>query len=561
MLAACSGANEPDTSQSTALPGPDLIFVGDNIITMDGADVTAIAVTGDTISAAGNQSEILASKGANTRIIELGERALLPGLIDAHGHVAIQARLIHYVNLSSPPVGPAKTIADIQDLLRAHIAEKQIAPGEWVIGYGYDESLLAEKRHPTRHDLDAVTTDHQVLLIHVSAHLAALNSAGLAAQNITSDTPNPPGGVIRRETDGKTPNGVLEEAAAQPLMIRLLMANRDGFGENVRASLYQYARYGITTAQDGGAAPMDIADIYVEAAKNPLPIDLVAYAHIGLMGSEQRQSFTAESYAGGFRVGGVKFILDGSIQGKTGYLSQPYLIPPDGQDANYRGYPMMKPETFNALVKPMLARGVPILAHANGDAAIDEMLDGVELALKGTDIRDHRAVMIHAQMMREDQLDRTKASGVLPSYYSAHPYFWGDWHRQILGEERAARISPIRSTIDRGIPFTIHNDTPIVPPDMMRLLWITVNRETRSGFVLGPEQKASVMEALHAMTLGAAFQYFEEDRKGSLTVGKQADLVILSQNPVTADPNVLKDIQIIETIAHGKTVYRAGDEN
>ncbi|MBT6893605.1 MAG: amidohydrolase family protein, partial [Gammaproteobacteria bacterium] len=166
-------------------------------------------------------------------------------------------------------------------------------------------------------------------------------------------------------------------------------------------------------------------------------------------------------------------------------------------------------------------------------------------------------VIIHAQLTREDQLHRIKTLGLIPSYFSAHTFFWGDWHRQSFGEDRAGFISPVGRSAELGIPFTVHNDAPVVPPDVMRLLWATVNRETRSGFILGPDQRATPMQALHAVTLGAAYQYFEEDRKGSITPGKQADLVILGANPITSDPNSIKDIPVLETFSRGRSIYRA----
>ena len=176
--------------------------------------------------------------------------------------------------------------------------------------------------------------------------------------------------------------------------------------------------------------------------------------------------------------------------------------------------------------------------------------------MEGESIPDHRSVIIHAQLIRSDQLDRVKELGIIPSYYSVHPFFWGDWHRLSFGDERASFISPVRATINRNIPFTIHNDSPIVPPDMMRLISITVNRQTRSGYILGPGQRATVMEALYAVTQGAAFQYFEEDEKGSITPGKRADLVILETNPLTVDPARLADVKIEETFARGVSVYQ-----
>ena len=184
------------------------------------------------------------------------------------------------------------------------------------------------------------------------------------------------------------------------------------------------------------------------------------------------------------------------------------------------------------------------------------MIDGVDEAVADLDpMPDHRSVIIHAQLMRADQLDRAKELNVVPSFFSAHAFFWGDWHRLSFGEERGNNVSPVGWALERGVPFTVHNDASVVPPHMMRLVSITVNRKTRSGHVLGPHQRATVMQALHAVTLGAAYQYFEEDTKGSITVGKQADLVILGENPLTADPEDLEFIPIVETFSRGRSVF------
>ena len=546
-------ACEPARDQSVEVA--DLILIGEHIITMDESDVEAVAVTGDRITATGSVDDILKMRGTETRIVDLGDQALLPGFIDSHGHLAAVARLIEFVNVSSPPVGSAKRIGDIQKMLRDAIVENNIPPGKWVVGYGYDESLLEEQRHPTRIDLDAISSEHPVMLLHVSLHLVAANSMGLSAHGIDAATPDPTGGRIRRWPDSTEPNGVLEETAAQPVLFGLLAASSEGLAGKFRRTLELYASEGITTAQDGAAVVPDVAVMRAAAAESPLPIDLVAYYHVTALSDEQRAGLAAEPYVAGFRVGGAKLVLDGSIQGKTGYLTEAYIEPPEGKGAGYRAYPMISADVFQKLLDPLLERNVPVLIHANGDAAIDMMIDGIAGSFAGKEIPDHRSVMIHAQMIREDQLDRVAELGIVPSYYSVHPFFWGDWHRQILGEERASRISPIRSTIKRDIPFTIHNDAPVVPSDVMRLIWITVNRKTRSGYVLGPEQRATVMEALYAVTQGAAYQYFEEDEKGSITAGKQADFVILGTDPLEAEPDSIKDIQIIETISRGRTVY------
>ena len=187
---------------------------------------------------------------------------------------------------------------------------------------------------------------------------------------------------------------------------------------------------------------------------------------------------------------------------------------------------------------------------------MDQLIRAVSDANKLHGRTDRRTVIIHAQTARDDQIDAFKAEGMLPSYFAAHTYFWGDWHRDsVLGPERGSRISPLASTLDKGVPYTIHNDTPVVPPDMMRLVWAAVNRTTRSGQTLGEEQKISVEDALKAITINGAYQYFEEDSKGSLVAGKLADLVILSENPIKVDPAKIRTIKVIETIKEGQTIY------
>jgi predicted amidohydrolase YtcJ len=324
-----------------------------------------------------------------------------------------------------------------------------------------------------------------------------------------------------------------------------------------RQSANLHASYGITTVQDGGTGIDRIEAFMAAADREPFPIDVVAFARANDLDIETLDSVPVSSeYTGGFRVGGFKFMLDGSPQGRTAFLSQPYDEGPPGAPDDYRAYPSYTAEEYNVRIAHLISTGKPVLAHANGDAAIDMMIEGVAAAVDGDEIPDHRTVIIHAQLMREDQLPLVKALGLVPSYYAVHPYFWGDWHRVSFGEERASFISPMGRTAELGIPFTIHNDSPVVPPDVMRLLWIAVNRKTRSGYVLGPDQRATPNQALHAVTLGAAYQYFEEDTKGSITPGKRADLVILDANPLTVDPDAIKDINVIETIARGNTVYR-----
>ena len=557
FLVGCAPAEQEPTNTSDA--AADVVFLGPNIVTVDAAlpDVEGVAIRGEEIVAVGYRSDIMALRGENTRVIELGEKALVPGFIDAHGHTSFVGRLFDYVNLSSPPVGTVETMDDLVALVAEHIERIDPGPGDWVVGFGYDDSLIAENRHPTRDDLDRASTAFPIMLSHVSGHLMAANSAALMAAGVDADSEDPEGGVIRRRPGTRIPNGVFEETAMG--LVRAA-APRDSDPARLEQMFRQaadvHASFGITTVQDGGAGLADIEIYRRAAARAPFPVDIVAFASANRIDDETLDGIAIDkTYSGGFRVGGIKFVLDGSPQGRTAYLSQPYDEGPPGAAADYRAYPSYPADAYNARVARLIRAGKPVLAHANGDAAIDMMIEGVAAAVDGIEMPDHRSVIIHAQLMRPDQLPLVKALGLVPSYYAVHPFFWGDWHRRSFGEERAAFISPMAATAELGIPFTIHNDAPVVPPDVMRLLWIAVNRETRSGFVLGPDQRLTPAQALHAVTLGAAYQYFEEDIKGSITPGKRADLVILDANPLTVDPGDIKDIAILETFARGESVY------
>ena len=545
-------------------PAADLVLVGEHIHTLDPANAgaTGVAVRGEEIIAVGDRGDVEPLIGESTRVVELGDRALVPGFIDAHGHLGMVLQTLDLLNVSSPPVGPMESIDDIVSALQERIRDQEIPAGEFVMGYGYDDSLLAEGRHPDRDDLDRASSEHRIALLHVSGHLSTVNSRVLEMMNFDETTDDPYGGVIRRRPGTRVPNGVLEEVAAHGVLAAIFLGNDPvepaEFARRVQQAIDYHASFGITTIQDGASTPEMAQGLREMARHRPLPVDVAVFPALrgeGEAVSPETLGYTRD-YQNGVRVAGVKFVLDGSPQGRTAWLSRPYDEGPPGAPEDYVAYPMVKPEFYRAQVKRMIDAGIPVLAHANGDAAIDLMIEGVDAALGGTQ-KDHRSVTIHAQLAREDQLDEMKRLGIVPSFFAAHPFFWGDWHRLSFGDDRAMRISPLRSSRDRDLPFTIHNDAPIVPPDIMRLLEIAVGRKTREGVVLGEDQQISFEEALYAVTLGAAYQYFEEDRKGSISPAKQADLVILERDPASVDTDAISEIGVVETIARGTTVFRA----
>jgi predicted amidohydrolase YtcJ len=528
------------------LEAADVIFQGGAILTMNPARpaAEALAVRQGKIVAAGSRAEVMRWDGPHTVHHSLKGATLLPGFIDAHGHFSQQVLAGFLRNLSSPPAGPVRSIGDLQRELLAYKSEHHLRPGEWIFGQGYDDSLLAEHRHPTREELDQVSTENPIFVGHISGHLCVGNSAALKLAGIGPGTQAPAGGTIGA-------SGVLEETAQELLLSKLPRPTLEELLARVEATGQYYAAFGITTVQDGITRPEDLKLLQAAAASDLLKLDVVSYPI--WVAAEQLIPADTRAYHGRLRIAGVKMTLDGSPQAKTAYLTTPYLIPPEGRDAAYRGYPIMADEKVNEFVSRFADRGWQILAHCNGDAAADQFIQ----AIAQTGGQARRPVMIHAQTVREDQLDQMRDLGIIPSFFVAHTFYWGDWHRDsVLGKERAYRISPAASAAKRGMRFTFHNDSPVVPPDMLRLLWTGVNRLSRSGDVIGPDQRVSIQQALKAVTIDAAYQYFEEDTKGSLETGKTADLVILSKNPLTIDPKHLQDIRVLETIKEGVIVYQ-----
>lgn len=555
VAASCGDKKEEEAAQAVPVFA-DTLYVGDNIITMvEGEAPTALAVLDGEILAVGSAEDLAALKGEGTRLVELGDRALLPGFIDAHGHFVGQSAYLSLGNVAPPPVGPVNNFADIEETLKAYIASSAPAPGEWVVVRGYDDSLLEEGGHPDRSVLDAASPDNPVIMSHVSGHMAVLNTAALAVLGIDADTPTPEGGEIVRYEGTQEPTGLIKESALWQVRAQMPAGDPAEAIAGLASAFEYYASMGITTVQDGGTGPGAVKLLEAAAAAGALTMDVTAFPHTGSHTLEELLAYDYGAYSGHLKLGGVKFMLDGSPQGKTAWLTHPYHVPPEGQDADYRGYGQVDTQVLTDKLTALYEKSVPVLAHANGDAASEQLVTSAEAAA-AVHPGDHRTVMIHAQTVRDDQLDRMKVLGMIPSYFAAHSFYWGDWHRDsVFGMERAYRISPTASTVAREMPFTIHNDAPVVPPDMMRLIWATVNRRTRTGDILGPDQRIDVMDALRAVTIHAAYQNFEEDTKGSLEVGKYADLVILAEDPRAVEPGHLKDIKISETVFRGKTVF------
>ena len=525
-----------------------------------GAVVAAVAVKDGRITHVGNPADLLAYRGAATEMVDLQGGALLPGFIDSHSHVTMVAAKLAAADLSPKPAGTVASFADIRAVLRKHIDSNPPDNGDWVVGWGYDHSMLAENRHPTRTDLDRLSTKHPIVLVHFSGHQAVLNSNGLARVGYTGDTPDPEAGVIQRRPGSTEPNGIVEEQAWLPIWTEILNPPLETRLRLTAQALRLYVAEGFTTIQDGGTIDPQAVEIFrTLAAANQLPVDVIAFPFDPFLHQYEEQLAGYRSYRDRFRFGGAKLVLDGGSPGRTAYLREPYFVQMPGEQA-YRGYPRYEDQQqVNRLVARYYRRNLPLNVHALGDAAIDQAIAAIRQAEREYPAGDRRTNLIHLQVLREDQLDALRELDVTLTFQVAHNYYFGDLHREwTLGPQRAANLNPARSALDRGIVFTIHHDAPIHPVDQLLLIWSAVNRVTRSGAVLGPGQRISVMDALRASTINAAYQYFEEDRKGSIEVGKLADLVVLSANPLAVDPMTIKDLEVLATYKEGQAVFRKG---
>ncbi|AMR67453.1 amidohydrolase [Aquipseudomonas alcaligenes] len=548
--------------QSGAVTTADAIYSGGEIITVNELqpEAEAIAVKDGRILAVGYRDEVMKLKGAKTQLVDLAGSTLVPGFIDPHGHVFNTGIQAISANLLPRPDGGVNNIPELQAALKGWAGQslKLTDKYGWIVGFGYDDAQLKEQRHPTRDDLDQVSTELPVVIVHQSGHLGVMNSKALAILGLNAGTKNPPGGVIRRKQGTQEPDGVLEENAFFAQLFGLMgKLSPDANKALFAAGVSLYKSFGYTTAQEGKASLDSVATMEAVAKSGKLDIDVVAYPDITVGIDAMKAPWLSRSYADHFRIGGIKLTLDGSPQGKTAWLSKPYFKVPAGQPADYHGYSAFTDQQVNGFVDQAFKNNWQVLAHVNGDAAIDQYLNAVRAAEKKYGMADRRPVAIHAQTARLDQVEAFKELGIIPSFFPMHTFYWGDWHRDsVLGADRATNISPTGWAIERNMIFTSHHDAPVAMPDAMRVISSTVNRVTRSGQVLGPEHRTTPLVALKAHTLWSAYQHFEEKEKGSLEVGKLADFVVLDANPLTVEPLKIADIKVLETIKEGKSVYR-----
>lgn len=560
-------------SMAACTPAPqhhaDTIYHNGAVITVDAqrSVAEAVAIADGKIVAVGSTEQLMAQwRGSETAEIDLQGGALLPGFIDPHSHFFMATMIVGKVDLQGPPLGSIQSVADVQQALLAEAQRRNLAPGEWLMGWGYDENNMVDGVWVDRFNLDAAFPDNPVGLFHVSGHGVILNSQALAAVGLDEESPTPAGGVIGRNDEGQL-DGWLMETALYPVYPFMFKLDPESLPELIAGVQQLYAASGITTAQEGAADLRAVTALQRAASAGELVMDVVAYPQSHLLAELQGQQDldalrayqAADGNGAGFRVGGCKIVSDGSPQARTALFTAPYLVPGPSGEHDWHGTALMEQAQLNQQFAECYDRDLQVIIHANGDGAIDMAINGHAAYLAANDEQpgqvDRRTTIIHSQFVRQDQLDAYQQYAMVPALFTQHTFFFADAHIRQRGEQQAAFMSPMRRAIDMGLRPTNHTDFMVTPLNQMFLLWTAVNRTSREGVLVGGDQRISVMEAIAAQTINAAYQYFEEQRKGSIEVGKLADLVVLDKNPLSVEPMALRDIKVNQTIKAGKVIY------
>jgi len=525
---------------------PELILLNGVIHTMDAANprAEAVAIAGGRFLAVGTNAEISALATARTKRGDLGNFPALPGFIDAHMHVA-SSGLEHLKNVDAD----LPSIAAIKQAV--HKRAGQTAPGEWVLGFKYDDTKMAEGRAINRKDLDEAAPNHPVFIRHRGGHTAFVNSAALNKADVNDKTPDPKGGAFEHSPDGKLTGRVMDRGN-EPFRAKMpSTATRAERREGVKLITQMLARAGVTSAHDAGGSPADLLayqDAYETGDLQTRIYCLIRAQYIDRMIAAGIRTGLGNEWV---RVGAMKLTLDGSISERTARLSEPYV----GRPNDYGILVIGEEEMYNAARKAHLA-GWQIASHANGDGVIDQALRVYERLQREGPRKDPRFRLEHCTVINDDLIRRIKAIGAIPTPFSSYAYYHGE-KLSNYGAERVDRMFALRSFLDAGIRATQASDYTASPFDPMMALQSEVTRADKNGNVWGPKQKITIQEALEVGTINGAYASFEENLKGGIMAGKVADLVVLVRDPLREDPSKLIGIPVQRTMVGGKWMFEA----
>jgi predicted amidohydrolase YtcJ len=512
----------------------------------------ALAIKGETVLACGSATEMAALAGPSTAIIDLEGRLATPGLYDVHTHLA------HFgLGLKNLDLNPRK-ITSVSALLdEVAAAVKTRAPGEWVIGRGYDHSKLSENRHPTRQELDAIAPDNPVYVVRACGHVGVANSVALTLGGITYETPDPDGGAIGR-ADGEL-TGLLAENARAPVASKQPVPDLDDYIEAIEAGGRMMLSYGITSTMDAAVGMSngwtEFAAYETAKATGRLPVRV----SMCLIGDKERnilEEATEKGYVAGsgddmLRVRQVKIFIDGSIGGKTAAMKTPY----EGTDGDHGLFCLTQDET-DALVKRAHDLGYQMAVHAIGDAAIERILNAFRAAQEANPAPDRRHRIEHCGWLSHEQIATMVELGALPAPQPDFIYYFGDQYVEVRGKEASDFAYPMRTWIDAGLRPSASTDCPVTPLNPFAGLYAMVTRTTDKGTVLGADQALTMEEALNAYTLESAYASHEEKIKGRLVPGQLADIAVFSQDLFDIAPSEILNTTCDMTLLGGKVVFQ-----
>lgn len=538
------------TSSAQTKPAADLIITNAKIWTVDKTlpQAESLAVLRERIVAVGSATEVDAWHGPQTKVIDAQGRLLLPGFNDAHLHLVDGGDHLQSLQLADA--------ASAEEFTRRIAQRAQATPkNEWITGGDWDEQRWSPPNLPAKELIDPVTPDNPVWVNRHDGHESLANSVALRLANITSKTPNPPGGEILRDAQGN-PTGILRDAA-QDLVNKVMppMSHQRRM-RAIRRALEQAASLGITSVQH----------------MNPEYDDLKAYAELAEQGELTARIYAAPMETGWrdqakigvrhafgtafLRMGAVKGYADGSLGSETAYFFEPYADAPDSR--GLLSDEMHPPSAMRQRLQGADAAGLQICVHAIGDQAISMVLDMFEHIEKANGKRDRRWRIEHSQHMAAKDFARYARLGVIASVQPYHAIDDGQWAEKRIGPERAKRTYAFRTFLEHGVRLAFGTDWPVAPLSPMWTIYAAVTRATLDGKNPGgwiPEQKLSVAESVEAYTLGSAYAEFQEKEKGSITPGKLADFVVLSDDIFRIPPSAIKNVKVEATFVGGKVVY------
>jgi len=540
-------------------PPAQVILLAASVVTMDAERpaARAVATRNGEIIAVGEPEQVLELRGVDTEVVDLGDQCLLPGLVEPHTHPDLCAQCYAWADVSG---FTHRSAAGVEAALRDAIA--RAAPGEWVYAFGLDPMLTDGLGAWGRDRLDALAPANPVAVMIQSMHTVFVNSAAFAAAGVDEQSPDPPGGGrYARDAEGRL-TGKLEEAAAALPFLRFDAPSREGLRQRMWQQYQRYAAAGITTIGIPGLfTPLSMLDLFEDfSRRDDVPLRVVAYLRHHQVGQVKHRPGDGDDF---FRIQGVKLWYDGSPYSGTMLLDEPYLESKLccctlGIAPGTVGHANFAPAELRELASGLHADGWQVLTHAQGDRGTREALDLYEAVLGSHDRADHRWRLEHCALIAPADLERAARLGVTPSFHVNHVHYYGDALRDsILGPERAERLMPVGAALELGHRVSLHADSPMYPPEPLRLVRTAVTRRSRSGSVIAPDQAISCEAALRAVTLDAAWQLFAEERVGSIEVGKQADFSVLERNPLEIDPEQLDRIAVTGTWVGGRRAFEA----